>query len=323
MLDPEMLIFTGTANPPLAQAICDRIGCELGNATVKRFPDGELDVKMETNVRGRDAFVVQPTCPPVNENLMELLLLLDCLHRASAARITVVLPYFGYARKDRKDDGRVPITAKLVANLIEKAGANRVLALDLHATQIQGFFDIPTDHLFAAPVFVRRLLQEPLEDLVLVGPDVGSIKLARAYAAGLHAGLAVVDKRRIAPDQTEADFFIGDVRGKNVLLVDDIIATGGSVTQAARLLHHHGAQTIRVVATHGIFCGQAVELLAEAPIDRILVTDSIPLPDKARTLRVEVVSVAGLLGEAIVRIHNNESVSSLLKLNKPLKTPEH
>lgn len=311
-----MLVFTGNANPALAQAICEHIGCELGSATVRPFPDGELDVKVNTDVRGSDTFVVQPTCPPVNENLMELLLLIDCLRRASAARITAVLPYYGYARKDRKDEGRVPITAKLVANLITEAGADRVLTLDLHASQIQGFFDIPTDHLLAAPVFVERLRGERHDDLVLVGPDVGSIKLARAYAEGLHAGLAVVDKRRMSPDQTKADFFIGDVRGKNVLLVDDIIATAGSVAEAAALLRKEGAKSIRVVASHGVFCGPAVERLLAAPIDGIMVTDSIPLPEAARALNVEVVSIAGLLGDAMTRIHRNESVSSLLKVNK-------
>ncbi len=317
MRNHPMLVFTGNANPALAAAICEHAGCTLGDASVKLFPDGELDVKVNTDVRGTDAFVVQPTCPPVNENLMELLLLIDCLRRASAARITAVLPYYGYARKDRKDEGRVPITAKLVANLITEAGADRVLALDLHATQIQGFFDIPMDHLFAAPVFVQRLRQDPLNETVLVGPDVGSIKLARAYAQGLHARLAVVDKRRVSPEETEAGFFIGDVDGKDVLLVDDIIATAGSVTQAAGLLKKHGAKSVRVVVTHGLFCGPAIERLAQSPIDNIMVTDSVPLPEKARALPVEVVSVAGLLGEAMLRIHRNESVSSLLRLNEP------
>jgi ribose-phosphate pyrophosphokinase len=318
MRDHPMLVFTGNANPPLAAAIAERAGCPLGKATVKQFPDGELDVKVNTDVRGTDAYIVQSTCPPVNEHLMELLLLIDCLRRASAARITAVLPYYGYARKDRKDEGRVPITAKLVANLITTAGADRVLAVDLHASQIQGFFDIPMDHLLATPVFVERLHREKGNDLVLVGPDVGSIKLARSYAEGLHAGLAVVDKRRVSPDETEADFFIGDVRGKNVLLVDDIIATGGSVAQAAALLKKQGARSIRVVATHGIFCGPAVERLKAAPVDGIMVTDSIPLSESVRReLNVEVVSLAGLLGDALLRIHRNESVSSLLKLTPP------
>jgi ribose-phosphate pyrophosphokinase len=315
MRDHPMLVFTGNANPALAQAICKHLGMELGGGYVRRFPDGELDVKVTVDVRGSDTFIVQPTCPPVNENLMELLLLIDCLRRASAARINVILPYYGYARKDRKDEGRVPITAKLVANLITTAGASRVLALDLHATQIQGFFDIPTDHLFAAPVFVERLRQEATNNLVLVSPDVGGIKLAKAYAQGLRAGMAVVDKRRTAPDTTEADFFIGDVQGKNVLIVDDIIATGGSVAQAAALLRRQGARTIRVVATHGVFCGPAIERLTAAPIESILVTDSIPLPEKAaKNLPVEVVSVAGLLADAMRRIHHNESVSSLLQM---------
>jgi len=315
MRDHSMLVFTGNANPALAKAICQHIGMELGGGYVRRFPDGELDVKVTVDVRGADAFVVQPTCPPVNENVMELLLLVDCLRRASASRITVVLPYYGYARKDRKDEGRVPITAKLVANLIATAGANRVLALDLHATQIQGFFDIPTDHLSAAPVFAERLRREALDNLVLVSPDVGSIKLAKSYAMGLRAGMAVVDKRRTSPDTTEADFFIGDVQDRNVLIVDDIIATGGSVAQAAMLLRRQGARSIRVLATHGVFCGPAVERLREASIERIMVTDSIPLPERVQGLPIEVVSVAQLLGEAMLRIHRDESVSSLLRMS--------
>jgi ribose-phosphate pyrophosphokinase len=247
---------------------------------------------------------------------MELLVLIDCLRRASADRVTAVLPYYGYARKDRKDEGRVPITAKLVANMIVTAGAHRVVAVDLHATQIQGFFDVPLDHLYAEPILARHYRQRGLDDIVVVSPDVGSIKLARAYADHLYAGLAVVDKRRVGPDETETDFFIGDVAGKSVLMVDDMIATGGSVANAARLLREQGAKSVYVAATHAVFCGPASERLAAAPIDEITVTDTIPLSDGAEALPITVVSVASLLAEAIKRIHFNESVSSLFRFNK-------
>jgi ribose-phosphate pyrophosphokinase len=280
--------------------------------SIQRFPDGELNIKVNEDVRGADVFIVQPTCTPVDEHLMELLLLIDCVKRASAIRITAVLPYYGYARKDRKDEGRVPITAKLVADIITEAGADRVLAMDLHASQIQGFFDIPVDHLTAAPVFARRFAEMALPDLVFVSPDVGSIKLARSYAQKLGAGLAVVDKRRLTPDSIETGFLIGDVAGKNVLIVDDIIATAGSVCEAARLLIEKGAKSVKVSATHPVFCGPAIERLSEAPIDEILVTDTIPLTAECRErLPVTVVSVAETLGEAMSRIHLNESVSAL------------
>jgi len=306
-----MLVFSGNAHPALARAVCDYLDIPLGNASITRFPDGELNVKVNDDVRGADAFVVQPTCHPVNDNLMELLMLIDCLRRASADRITAVLPYYGYARKDRKDEGRVPITAKLVANLITQAGANRALAVDLHASQIQGFFDIPVDHLYASGVLVRQFLDREFDDLVVVSPDVGSIKLARAYAELLGAGLAVVDKRRISPKETAAGFIIGEVRDKHVLIVDDIIATGGSVCEAARMLRDHGARSVEVAATHAVLCDPAPERLAAAPIDHITVTDTVPLREEAKSLPITVVSVANLLGEAIRRIHFNESVSSL------------
>jgi len=311
MYDHKMLVFSGSANPALAAAICRYLDISLGGASLQRFPDGELNLKVNEDVRGADVFIVQPTCTPVNEHLMELLLLIDCVKRASAIRITAVLPYYGYARKDRKDEGRVPITAKLVANLITQAGADRVLTMDLHASQIQGFFDIPVDHLLAAPVFVDQFRQMQIEDLVMVSPDVGSIKLARAYAQKLGAGLAVVDKRRLAPDAIETGFLIGDVNGKNVLIVDDIIATAGSVCEAARLLRKHGAKSVKVSATHPVLCGPAVERLSDAPIDEILVTDTIPLTKSAECLPITIVSVAEVLGEAMSRIHLNESVSAL------------
>ncbi len=315
MKNKRMFVCTGNANPGLTKGICDYLDLPLGNAAVGRFPDGEISVKVNQDVRGADAFVVQATCPPVNDNLMELLILIDCLRRASADRVTAVLPYYGYARKDRKDEGRVPITAKLVANLIVQAGADRVVAVDLHATQIQGFFDVPVDHLYAEPILARHYRQRKLDDLVVVSPDVGSIKLARAYASHLHAGLAVVDKRRVSPDQTESDFFIGDVQDKNVLMVDDMIATGGSVAEAARLLKEEGAKSCHVTATHAVFCGPAFERLAAAPIDEITVTDTIPLNDEGAALPITVVSVASLLAEAIKRIHLDESVSSLFQFH--------
>ncbi len=311
MHDRRMLVFSGNAHPALAKAICDFLDIPLGNATVRKFPDGELDVKVHEDVRGADTFVVQPTCHPVNDSLMELLLLVDCLKRASADRVTAVLPYYGYARKDRKDEGRVPITAKLVANLITTAGADRCLALDLHASQIQGFFDIPVDHLSAAAVLARPFLEKRVPDLVVVSPDVGSVKLALPFSVRLGAEFAVVEKRRVRPDLTEPGFVIGDVRGKNVLMIDDIIATGGSVCAAASLLRAHGARSVRVAATHAVLCEPAVKRLGAAPIDHIVVTDTIPLAEAARGLPISVVSVAGLLGEAIKRIHYNESVSSL------------
>jgi len=306
-----MLVFSGNAHRALARAVCDYLDIPLGNASITRFPDGELNVKVNDDVRGADTFVIQPTCHPVNDNLMELLMLIDCLRRASADRITAVLPYYGYARKDRKDEGRVPITAKLVANLITQAGANRALAVDLHASQIQGFFDIPVDHLYASGALVRQFLDRKFDDLVVVSPDVGSIKLARAYAQMLGAGLAVVDKRRISPQETAAGFIIGEVRDKHVLVVDDIIATGGSVCEAARMLRDHGACSVEVAATHAVLCDPAPERLAAAPIDHITVTDTVPLREDARALPITVVSVASLLGEAMRRIHFNESVSSL------------
>lgn len=306
-----MLVFCGNAHPALAKAICNFLDIPLGNASVKKFPDGELDVKIYDDVRGADTFVVQPTCHPVNESLIELLLLIDCLRRASADRITAVLPYYGYARKDRKDEGRVPITAKLVANLITTAGANRVLAVDLHASQIQGFFDIPVDHLSAAAVLARPFQEEKLPDLVVVSPDVGSVKLALPFAQRLGAELAVVEKRRVRPDQTEPGFLIGDVKNKNVLMIDDIIATGGSVCAAARLLRERGALSVQVTATHAVLCPPAPERLGAAPIDRVVVTDTIPLQESAKGLPIAVISVAELLGEAMKRIHYNESVSSL------------
>jgi ribose-phosphate pyrophosphokinase len=303
-------IFTGTGHPELAKSICAQLGIPLGEASVNRFPDGEIDLKVECDVRGGDIFVVVPTCPPVHENLMELLTYIDCLVRASADRITAVIPYFGYARKDRKDEGRVPITAKLVANLITKAGAQRVLTIDLHAAQIQGFFDIPVDHLYARPVFMSALRRLRLENLVVVSPDVGGVKLCRAYSKDLNASLAIIDKRRLSGDKTISEKVVGDVKGKTVLLVDDMVSTGGSLADAVRIAKDHGAGKVYLAATHAVLCGPAVERLSKAEVEQIFFTDTIPhgnnLPD-----RTEIVSVAKLLARAIERIHRSESVSHL------------
>jgi ribose-phosphate pyrophosphokinase len=258
-------------------------------------------------------FLIQPTCPPVNENLAELLILIDCFRRASAARVTAVIPYFGYARKDRKDEGRVPITAKLVSNLITEAGADRVIAMDLHAAQIQGFFDIPVDHLLAFPVISKYYESLNIPDLVVVSPDVGGIKTARLYSKSLKIKLAIVDKRRVGPDETEVGFVIGDVRGKNVVIVDDLIATGGSIVQAVNTLKEKGAKDIYVGATHPLLCGKAVEKMASAPIKELTVTDTIPLNENVKLLgdKIRLLSIDKLLGESIRRTHLNESISSM------------
>ena len=314
----SLKLFSGNASPCLAEAIASHLDVALGCAYVARFPDGEIDLKVEQDVRGGDCFVIQPTCPPVNEHLMELLVFIDCLKRASASRVTAVVPYFGYARKDRKDAGRVPITAKLVANLLVKAGADRILTVDLHADQIQGFFDIPVDHMFAAPIIEEYYRNQDLADLVFVSPDVGGIKAARTYADSLGVPLAVVDKRRVSPDSAEVGFVIGDVSGRRVVMVDDMISTGGSISQGAAILVEKGAIDVRVAVTHPVFCGPVVERLENAPITEIAVTDTIPLNDQAKRLGdlIKVLPVADLLGEAIKRIHFNQSVSSLCELKR-------
>ena len=309
----NLRIFAGRANPDLAKAISDYLGTPLGAAKIGPFPDGELLVKLEDDVRGRDVFVVQPTCDPVNDALMELLIFMDCARRASAERITAVIPYFGYARQDRKDEGRVPITAKLVANLIATAGADRVLTMDLHAAQVQGFFDIPVDNLEAEPVMSRYFMKKKLRDLVLVSPDVGSTKRARRYADHLAGDLAIITKRRISGKEVEAGRIIGDVKGRCVLMMDDVITTGGTVCRAAAACKAAGASKIYVGATHGVLCGPAVQQLHDAPIDEVVVTDTVPVPQEKidGVGRLRVLSVAELIGEAIHRIHNDESVSSL------------
>jgi ribose-phosphate pyrophosphokinase len=303
-------VFCGSANEPLAKKVCEYLSLPLGRLQFSRFPDGEIDLRLLEDVRGADVYVIQPTCPPVNEHLMEMLILIDCLRRASAERITAVIPYFGYARQDRKAEGRVPISAKLVANLITTAGAHRALSVDLHAAQLQGFFDIPMDHLYAAPVLVDYFRRLELKDLTIVSPDVGGIKMARAYAKRLNAGLAIVDKRRSGPAETEVMHVIGEVEGRNLILVDDMISTGTSISEAAKACRKEGAKDIYICGTHAVLSGRAVEKLSKAPVKEVVVTDTIPTAGKEfPTLRV--LSIANLLGEAIRRIHHSESVSSL------------
>ena len=308
----RLRVFTGRAHRKLAQDICSHMGVPLGDATVKPFPDGEIDLKVNCDVRGGDVYVVQPTCPPVHDNLFELLSFADCLRRASADRITAVIPYYGYARKDRKDEGRVPINAKLVANLLVAAGYQRVVTIDLHAAQIQGFFDIPVDHLFARPVMIERVRQLGADKPIVVSPDVGGVKLARAYAKDLECDLAIIDKRRISGDTTMIEHVIGDVKGRDVVLVDDMVSTGGSIVDAARIVKQKGANAVFIVATHAVLAGPAVERLNAAEVEKILFADTIPLPT-ARIARLEVVSIAQLLARAIDRIHRSESVSKLFE----------
>jgi ribose-phosphate pyrophosphokinase len=310
----DLKIFSGRANPGLTSSICDYLGLPLGNIALSDFPDREIFCQIEEDVRGRDVFLVQPTCPPVNDNLMELLIMIECCKRASAERVTAVMPYFGYARQDRKDAGRVPITAKLVANIITRAGADRVLTMDLHAAQIQGFFDVPVDHLYAAPVLNEHFLQLDLDpaELVVVSPDEGSIKRAVGYSKRLGGQLAIVDKRRNSATETQSENIIGGpVEGKICLMFDDMISTAGSICGAAQCLAEAKAREIYVAATHGVLCGPAVERLRAAPIKGVVITNSIPLREEQKLDKLEVLSVAPLLGEAIKRIHRNESVSRL------------
>jgi ribose-phosphate pyrophosphokinase len=304
-------IFSGNANPKLARDITNYLGVELGEAEVGRFNDGEIHVHIQENIRGCDVFVVQSTQAPA-DNLLELLIMIDACRRASAQRVTAVLPYFGYARQDRKDQPRVPITAKLVANLITQSGADRVLTMDLHSAQIQGFFDIPFDHLFAVTVLIRYFRDLAIPDLLVVAPDVGSIKMARAYAKRLGVSLALVDKRRKGIDDAEVMNVIGEVADHNVVIFDDVISTGKTIGQAAKALRKNGAREIFVCATHAAFSNDTEGNLADAPIREIVVTDTIPQPaDRLKSHRVRTLSVSGLLGEAIRRIHEERSLSSL------------
>ncbi len=307
-----MKVFSGTSNEPLARTICEYIGMELGKCTVSAFPDGETFVKIDENVRGEDVFIVQSTSPPTNHNLMEMFIMIDAVRRASANRITAVLPFYGYARQDRKDQPRVPITAKLVANLLVAAGTNRVLTMDLHAQQIQGFFDIPVDHLYAAPVIIDYLHGKEVDNLVVVSPDVGGLKMAYAYSQVLEAGLAIVAKRRKSPTEVESMTVIGEIRGKNVLLVDDLTETAGTLTTAAQLLKRKGARRIIACVSHAILNQLGIERLRKSKIDELITTDTVLRP-AIDGVRITTLSVAGLLGEAIKRIHSNSSVTSLFE----------
>lgn len=308
----EIKIFGGRAHPALTAEICDYLKLPQGQSRAFNFSDGETFCQIDENVRGSDVFIVQPTCAPVNENLMELLILLDAFKRSSASRVTAVLPYYGYARQDKKDQPRVPITAKLVADLISRAGADRVLTMDLHAAQIQGFFDVPVDHLFAAPVLLEAIRELDVPDLVIVAPDAGGVERARAIAKRLEAGLAIVDKRRTAPNVAEIMHIIGDVEGRNVLILDDIVDTAGTLTKTVEALRRNGARRILAAGIHGVLSGPALERIEASPLELVLVTNTTPVEEKLRRSRkLRALSVASLLGEAIRRIHENSSVSSL------------
>ncbi len=303
------LLLSGNSNINLANQIADSLSKKLGNMEIYKFKDGEIGIKIDESVRGKDVFLIQSTCPPVNENLMELLIALDAIKRASPRRLTAVLPYYGYARQDRKDRPRVPITAKLVANLLVSAGADRILTMDLHTPQVQGFFDIPLDHLFASPVIVKYLLKKQMKKVVVVAPDVGGVKTARAFAKRLNGSLAIVDKRRLAPDQVETIHLIGDVCGCDTIIVDDLISTGNTIMEATQILLKNKASSVYVSCTHPVFSAEAVTKLNKAPINEIIITDTIPttnLPSKFTTL-----TVSNFLAEAIKRIHLETSVSTL------------
>ena len=312
-MQDRIRIFSGNSNRSLAEKICENLNLPLGKAKVKTFSDGEVMVEIEENVRGRDIYIIQSTCAPTNNNLMELLVMMDALRRASAATITAVIPYYGYARQDRKAAPRTPITSKLVADLITTAGADRVVTIDLHAGQIQGFFNIPVDNLYAAPVILEHLKNKfASEDIVMVSPDAGGTERARAFAKRLECTLAVIDKRRTGPNVAEVMHLIGEVAGKTAIILDDMIDTAGTLTQAARALKEHGAKSIYACATHGVLSGPAIDRIIDSPIEEILITDTIPLPQTGKsTGKIRVLTVSELLGEAIRRIHEDESVSSL------------
>ena len=308
----ELKVFAGNSNPALVKEICDYLKVEQGNALVSTFSDSEIRVQINENVRGKDVFLFQSICDPVNKHLMELLLLLDALKRSSAYRITAVIPYYGYGRQDRKDQPRVPISAKLVADLIATAGADRVLTMDLHAGQIQGFFNIPVDHLYAAPVLLEYVEKRGGQDLVVVSPDAGGVERARAFAKRLQANLAIIDKRREGPTESQVMHIIGDVSGRDALLLDDMIDTAGTIAQGAQACADHGARRVWTACTHAVLSGPALERLHASKLEEVVVTNTIPLNGKERTCsKLRVLSVAPLLGEAIKRIHEEESVSSL------------
>lgn len=310
------MLFSGNANPQLGKRIADYLGVPLGDIALGTFPDGEIACKIEEDIRGRDVYLIQPTCPPVNDNLMQLLVMIDSCKRASAERVTAVIPYFGYARQDRKDEGRVPITAKLVANLIARAGADRVLTMDLHAAQIQGFFDVPVDHLYAAPVLNEHFLAQNFsnKDLVIASPDEGSIKRALGHVKRLGGEVAIIDKRRTSAEETvQANVIGASVKDKIVLMFDDMISTAGSICGAAKVLHERGAREIHVATTHAVLCGPAVERLKAANLASIVCTDSIPLAPDQILPQTKILTIAHLLGEAVKRIHRNESISRLFR----------
>ena len=308
-------VFSGNAHRKLAEEICQHLSCDLGEASTGRFSDGEFNFQIDENVRGADVFIIQPICPPTDQNLMELLIMLDAFQRASAERVTAVIPYFGYARSDKKDRPRVPIAAKLLANLIARAGAERVLTIDLHASQIQGFFDIPVDHLFAAPIIIDYFQTNPVENLIVVAPDTGGAERARAYAKRLNTGLALCDKRREKANVAEVMNIVGEVEGKNCLIIDDMCDTGGTICKVADALYQSGANKIFSCFTHAVLSGNAIANISASHIEKVIVTNTIPLCDKAKTLReqgrIEVLSVAKLLSSAIKSIHDETSVSSL------------
>lgn len=318
-----LLVFSGRQCKALSSHVCEHLGLPLGDAKTIVFPDGELLVKLDEDVRGRDCFVIASTCQPVNDNLMELLVFTDCLRRASARRVTLVIPYFGYGRQDRKDEGRVPITAKLVANLVTAARADRVLAIDLHAAQIQGFFDIPLDHLSATPVFLDYFesIRDELGDLCLVSPDVGNVKVAEGLANLLRGDLAIINKRRLSGSEVAVGNLIGSVEGKTVLMFDDMISTAGTICSAAKLVMEYGASDVMAACTHAVFVGDAMKRIEDSPISRIVITDTIPTGDRLAPIRDRLIqlSVGPMLSEAIRRIHENQSVSALFRRTAGMK----
>jgi ribose-phosphate pyrophosphokinase len=312
MLNNHLKFFTGNSNPQLAEGVCSYMGIDLGVIQVRRFSDGEIFVEIGENVRGKDVFVLQSTCSPVNDNLMELLIIMDALRRSSARRTTAVMPYYGYARQDRKVAPRVPITAKLVADIITAAGARRVLTMDLHAGQIQGFFNIPVDNLFAAPLLLNYIKEHFQDNLVIVSPDVGGVERARAFAKRLNAQIAIIDKRRDRPNSSEVMHIVGNVKGCTAVLLDDMVDTAGTLAKAAIALAEEGAKKIHACATHAVLSGSALDSILKSPMDQLVVTDTIPIGDKAQICpKIKVLSVAPILGEAIRRIHDEDSVSSL------------
>lgn len=316
MLNNDLRIFTGNANPDLAQKICEHLEVPLGQALVTTFSDGEIRVEIRENVRGRDVFLIQSTCPPVNHNLMELLIMIDAVKRASARRITAVIPYFGYARQDRKVAPRVPITAKLVADLLTTAGAHRILTMDLHVGQIQGFFDIPVDNLYASPVMIPYISKNFANDLAIVSPDAGGVARARAYAKRLGASLGLIDKRRDAPGKAQAMHLIGEVLGKEVVIMDDIVDTAGTLTEAASVITQHGALNVNACCTHAVLSGPAVNRIMNSQLRQLVVTDTIPLSEAAKKCeKIKQLSVSHLLARAILNIHREDSISSLFEIH--------